>query len=80
MDYCRSGRRDCRFVGKHLALKSASDFLLLYESIPDKHNSVIPVIPSKITFLGPRPRTSFEMYEHTKRSEQVLFWRDWCGC
>lgn len=55
---------------KNLALKSAADFLKLYESIPDKHTSVLP---SKNTFLGPRPRTAFEMYEHTKGVNSYYF-------
>lgn len=55
---------------KELALKSARDFLKLYESIPDKHSSNIP---AKITFLGPKPRTAFEMYEHTKEVNSYYF-------
>ncbi len=58
---------------KELALKSARDFLRLYESIPDKSKSAIPMIPQKITFLGPRPRTALEMYEHTKGVNQYYF-------
>ncbi len=58
---------------KCLALKSASDFLALYESVPDKHTSVIPKTPTKITFLGPRPRTAFEMYVHTKEVNRYYF-------
>lgn len=55
---------------KALALKSAEDFLKLYESIPDKHSSVLS---EKKTFLGPRPRTAFEMYEHTKSVNSYYF-------
>lgn len=55
---------------KALVLKSAKDFLKLYESIPDKHSSVLP---EKKTFLGPRPRTAFEMYEHTKSVNPYYF-------
>lgn len=55
---------------KALVLKSAEDFLKLYESIPDKHSSVLP---EKKTFLGPRPRTAFEMYEHTKSVNPYYF-------
>ena len=58
---------------KELVLKSAKDFLRLYESIPDKNESAIPMIPPKITFLGPRPRTALEMYEHTKCVNQYYF-------
>ena len=57
---------------KKLALKSAKDFLRLYESIPDKNESAIPM-KQKITFLGPRPRTALEMYEHTKCVNQYYF-------
>lgn len=55
---------------KALALKSAEDFLALYEAIPDKHSSVLA---EKKTFLGPRPRTAFEMYEHTKSVNSYYF-------
>lgn len=55
---------------KELVLKSASDVIILYDLIPDKHISVIPV---KNTFLGPRPRTAFEMYEHTKEVNSYYF-------
>ena len=55
---------------KELALKSAQDFLKLYHSVPDKHSSIIP---AKNTFLGPKPRTAFEMYEHTKSVNSYYF-------
>lgn len=55
---------------KKLALKSAKDFLELYNSIEDKH---ISVVAEKITFLGPRPRTAYEMYEHTKEVNSYYF-------
>lgn len=55
---------------KGLALKSAHDFYCLYNSIPDKYTSSIPV---KITSLGPRPRTAFEMYQHTKEVNSYYF-------
>ena len=55
---------------KKLVLKSAEDFLKLYESIPDKHSSVLA---EKKTFLGLRPRTAFEMYEHTKSVNPYYF-------
>lgn len=48
---------------KALALKSAADFLQLYESVPDKNKSVLP---KRITFYGDVPRTAEEMYQHTK--------------
>ncbi len=55
---------------RDLALKSAKDFMLLYDSVPDKHDSVLA---AKMTFLGPRPRTAFEMYEHTKSVNSYYF-------
>lgn len=55
---------------KALALKSAEDFLMLYEAIPDKHSSVLA---EKKTFLGSRPRTAFEMYQHTKGVNSYYF-------
>ncbi len=55
---------------RDLALKSAKDFLLLYDAVPDKHDSVLA---TKMTFLGPRPRTAFEMYEHTKSVNSYYF-------
>lgn len=55
---------------KTLALKSAKDFLALYDSIEDKHTSAVP---EKMTFLGPRPRTAYEMYEHTKEVNSYYF-------
>lgn len=58
------------FELKELALKSAQDFLKLYHSVPDKHSSIIP---AKNTFLGPKPRTAFEMYEHTKSVNSYHF-------
>lgn len=58
---------------KELALKSAKDFLKLYEAVPDKHESVLPKEPEHITFLGPRPRTAYEMYEHTKEVNSYYF-------
>lgn len=48
---------------KELVLKSATDFLKLYEMIPDKEQSCLP---KRQTFYGPLPRTAKEMYEHTK--------------
>ena len=51
-------------------MKSARDFFELYESVPDKYSSVVP---AKMTFLGPRPRTAFEMYQHTKEVNSYYF-------
>ena len=55
---------------KALALRSAGDFLALYESVPDKNRSVLPV---RRTFYGQAPRTAFEMYEHTKNVNEYYF-------
>lgn len=55
---------------KALALKSAEDFLKLYESIPNKDESCLPV---RQTFYGQVPRTAFEMYEHTKNVNEYYF-------
>lgn len=55
---------------KALALKSAADFLTLYEAIPDKNKSCLPV---RKTFYGQVPRTAFEMYEHTKNVNSYYF-------
>ena len=55
---------------KALALRSARDFLALYESVPDKNRSVLPV---RQTFYGQAPRTASEMYEHTKNVNEYYF-------
>ncbi|MDO4571756.1 MAG: hypothetical protein Q4C13_00180 [Clostridia bacterium] len=55
---------------KSLALKSAHDFLILYQAIPDKDKSCLPV---RETFYGQIPRTAFEMYEHTKNVNDYYF-------
>ena len=55
---------------KALALKSARDFLALYESIPDRHASCLPV---RETFYGQAPRTAEEMYIHTKNVNSYYF-------
>lgn len=55
---------------KELALRSATDFLALYESIPDKHKSANPV---RSTFYGQVPRTAEEMYQHTKNVNAYYF-------
>ena len=55
---------------KALALKSARDFLTLFEAIPDKTKSCYP---ARETFYGPVPRTALEMYEHTKNVNEYYF-------
>ena len=55
---------------RDLALKSASDFLKLYEMIPDKQKSVLSV---RKTFYGQVPRTAEEMYVHTKSVNSYYF-------
>ncbi len=55
---------------KALALKSAADFLRLYEAIPDKGK---PLGPLRQSFYGPVPRTGEEMYLHTKNVNAYYF-------
>ncbi len=55
---------------KALALKSAQDFLLLYESIPNKDLISAPI---RRTFYGQAPRSAKEMYEHTKNVNKYYF-------
>lgn len=55
---------------KSLALKSARDFLTMYEAVPDKDKSVLPV---RQTFYGEIPRSAYEMYEHTKNVNAYYF-------
>ncbi|SHO51547.1 hypothetical protein [Anaerocolumna xylanovorans] len=55
---------------KKFALKSAADFQSLYDSIPDKANSILPV---RKTFYGLIPRTAEEMYLHTKNVNSYYF-------
>ena len=55
---------------KALALKSAKNFLSLYQSIPDKN---ISVAPARKTFYGQTPRSANEMYEHTKNVNAYYF-------
>lgn len=55
---------------KTLALKSAKDFQMLYDSIPDKNKSSFPI---RKTFYGDVPRTANEMYEHTKNVNDYYF-------
>lgn len=55
---------------KELALRSAADFLALYEAVPDKDKSCLP---ARVSFYGPVPRTAREMYEHTKNVNSYYF-------
>ena len=55
---------------KALALKSAKDFLTLYNSIPDKSATAIA---ERKTFYGQVPRSADEMYEHTKNVNEYYF-------
>ncbi len=55
---------------KELALKSAEDFYRLYQSIPDKNKSDLPI---RKTFYGQVPRTAEEMYQHTKNVNSYYF-------
>ena len=55
---------------KALALKSAKDFLTLYDSIPDKSATAIA---ERKTFYGQVPRTADEMYMHTKNVNEYYF-------
>ena len=55
---------------KALALRSAKDFLALYESIPDKNAGLSPL---RKTFYGQVPHTAREMYVHTKSVNAYYF-------
>ena len=55
---------------KALVLKSAQDFLTLYQAIPDKNKSCLQ---ARATFYGQVPRTAVEMYEHTKNVNDYYF-------
>lgn len=55
---------------KTLSLKSAADFLALYESVPDKNRGAAP---ARETFYGAVPRTAEEMYIHTKNVNSYYF-------
>ena len=55
---------------KTMVLQSAADFLKLYESVPERDVSCLPV---RQTFYGPVPRTAREMYEHTKGVNAYYF-------
>ena len=57
---------------KALVLKSAADFLALYEAMPDRHRSALP---PRRTFYGDVPRTAEEMYRHTK-SVNSYYWAE----
>lgn len=57
-------------VLKNLALKSAADFLALYQAIPDQTASTAPI---RTTFYGQVPRTAEEMYQHTKNVNAYYF-------
>ena len=57
-------------VLKALALRSAKDFLALYESIPDKDAGLSPL---RKTFYGQVPHTAREMYAHTKSVNAYYF-------
>ena len=55
---------------KALSLKSAKDFITLYESIPDKSATASA---ERKTFYGNVPRSADEMYEHTKNVNEYYF-------
>ena len=55
---------------KALALKSAADFLALYESIPDKDCAFAA---ARKTFYGQVPRTAREIYLHTQNVNAYYF-------
>ena len=55
---------------KALALKSAKDFLALYDSIHDKSANAIA---ERKTFYGQVPRTADEIYVHTKNVNEYYF-------
>ncbi len=55
---------------KALVLRSAADFLTLYEAVPDQE---IALAPPRSTFYGQVPATAREMYEHTKSVNAYYF-------
>ncbi len=55
---------------RHLALKSARDFLELYRSMPDADACIKPC---RRTFYGDVPATPRQMYEHTKSVNSYYF-------
>ena len=55
---------------KNLALRSAGEFLALYDAIPVRDRSSWP---HRTTFYGAVPRTAEEMYRHTKNVNAYYF-------
>lgn len=55
---------------KEIAMKSAKDFLELYEAIPNKN---ISCLVNRKTFYGQVPCTGEEMYQHTKNVNAYYF-------
>lgn len=55
---------------KTMVLKSAKDFLTMYQSVPDKTGTVLS---SRKTFYGEVPITAQKMYEHTKNVNNYYF-------
>lgn len=55
---------------KSLCMKSANDFQMLFDSIPDKDIAAVPI---RRTFYGQVPRTANEMYAHTKNVNAYYF-------
>lgn len=55
---------------KAMALASAQSFQMLYDSVPDHHQSILK--PRK-TFYSQIPRTAQEMYEHTRNVNSYYF-------
>lgn len=55
---------------KRLSLRSAQDFLRLYQAVPDKEKTCLP---ARKTFYGQVPRTAEAMYQHTKQVNVYYF-------
>ncbi len=55
---------------KEIAMKSARDFLRMYEAVPDKNFSCDP---PRTCFYGQVPRSAEEMYVHTKNVNEYYF-------
>lgn len=55
---------------KALALRSAEDFLTLYEAVPQKD---VSTLPWRATFYGRAPRTAREMYQHAQSVNAYYF-------
>ena len=53
-----------------LCLRSAGDFLSLYEAVPEKDR---PLSPARETFYGSVPSAAEEMYRHTKNVNSYYF-------